>query len=109
MKKVFSIIMVIVILTTCLAGCGSDASSENVLRVGMDLSFAPFSYIDDNGDVAGFEPQIAEAFGEYLGREVEIVAMDFSMLIPALEMGDVDILIMVFTQLIQTTPLCTAE
>ncbi|MFI3129238.1 MAG: transporter substrate-binding domain-containing protein [Bacillota bacterium] len=95
MKKVFCIIMVMVILTTCLAGCGSasDASSENVLRVGMDLSFAPFSYIDDNGEVAGFEPQIAEAFGEYLGMEVEIVAMDFSMLIPALEMGDVDILI----------------
>ncbi len=93
MKKVFCIIMVIVILATCLTGCGSDSNSENVLRVGMDLSFAPFSYIDDNGEVAGFEPQIAEAFGEYLGMEVEIVAMDFSMLIPALEMDDVDILI----------------
>ncbi len=93
MKKVFCIIMVIVILTSCLAGCGSGSNSENVIRVGMDLSFAPFSYIDDNGEVAGFEPQIAEAFGEYLGMEVEIVAMDFSMLIPALEMGDVDILI----------------
>ncbi len=93
MKKVFCIIMIIVILTTCLAGCGSDSNSENVIRVGMDLSFAPFSYIDDNGEVAGFEPQIAEAFGEYLGMEVEIVAMDFSMLISALEMGDVDILI----------------
>ncbi len=95
MKKLLSIMLAVGILMVGLVGCSSetDNQSNEVLRVGMDLSFAPFSYLDDSGNVAGFEPQIAEAFGEYLGMEVEIVNTDFSMLIPALETGDVDILI----------------
>lgn len=93
MKNKLSKIVISAMLLISLAGCSSDESSEDVLRVGMDLSFAPFSYLDDEGNIAGFEPQIAKAFGEYLGVEVEIVNTDFSMLIPALETGDIDILI----------------
>lgn len=65
----------------------------DVLRVGMDLKFPPFSYLADDGSAAGLEPVIALAFGEYVGVEVEIVNTDFGLLIPALETGDVDILI----------------
>ncbi|MFI3208788.1 MAG: transporter substrate-binding domain-containing protein [Eubacteriales bacterium] len=98
MKKILAMIMITTLLSSLLIGCGSqsdDSASTDteVLRVGMDLTFPPFSYIDDNGDAAGLEPVIAEAFAEYLGMEVEIVNTDFSMLIPALETGDVDILI----------------
>lgn len=94
MKRILSITLSLILIIATLTGCGNaNNSKENVLRVGMDLSFAPFSYLDDGGNVAGFEPQIAKAFGEYLGMEVEIVNTDFSMLIPALETGDVDILI----------------
>ncbi len=94
MKKILGIIIIITLMTINLVGCATSESDDTeVLRVGMDLSFAPFSYLDDDGNIAGFEPQIAEAFGEYLGVEVEIVNTDFSMLIPALETGDVDILI----------------
>ncbi len=95
MKKLLGCVFLVVILALGLAGCAGEDKTESaqVLRVGMDLSFAPFSYLDDSGDIAGLEPQIAAAFGEYLGMEVEIVNTDFSMLIPALETGDVDILI----------------
>ncbi len=101
MKKIFAILLAASLL---LVGCtnsaeGGEASisesndSKEVLRVGMDLNFPPYSYIDENGEPAGLEPTIALAFGEYLGMEVEIVNTDFSLLIPALETGDVDILI----------------
>lgn len=70
-----------------------EEADSDVLRVGMDLKFPPFSYLDDEGNPAGLEPAISYAFGEYLGVPVEIVNTDFSMLIPALETGDVDILI----------------
>lgn len=94
MKKTLCAILLIASIATSLIGCSTSESETNeVLRVGMDLSFVPFSYLDDDGNIAGFEPQIAEAFGEYLGVEVEIVNTDFSMLIPALETGDIDILI----------------
>lgn len=72
---------------------GESALDLEVLRVGMDLKFPPFSYLGDDGTAQGLEPVVAEAFGEFLGIEVEIVNTDFSLLIPALETGDVDILI----------------
>ncbi|MFI3251082.1 MAG: transporter substrate-binding domain-containing protein, partial [Eubacteriales bacterium] len=50
-------------------------------------------YLDDDGNPAGLEPAISYAFGEFLGVKVEIVNSDFGLLIPALETGDVDILI----------------
>ncbi|MFI3174216.1 MAG: transporter substrate-binding domain-containing protein [Bacillota bacterium] len=69
------------------------AGSGEVLRVGMDLKFPPYSFMDDDGNPSGFEPDVSYAFGEYLGMDIEIVNTDFSLLIPALETGDVDVLI----------------
>ncbi len=81
----------ITVITLC--GSSEETAQDNVLRVGMDLTFPPYSYINDNGDAEGLEPIISEAFAAYLGMEVEIVNTAFSMLIPALETGDIDIII----------------
>lgn len=93
MKKILSLAISFCMLLLLLVGCGTDSDRKDVLRVGMDLKFPPFSYIGDDGKPAGFEPTIAKAFADYLGKDVEIVDTDFSMLIPALDTGDVDILI----------------
>ena len=82
------------VLLVCILVVGAEvAQAEDTLRVGMDLKFPPYSYMDEQGNAAGFEPTIAKAFAEYLGKEVEIVNTDFSLLLPALDIGDVDILI----------------
>ncbi len=104
MKKSISILTALLIIILLFSACAAPADSQSeaapeadttkeVLRVGIDLKFPPFSYIDDNGDPAGLEPLIAEAFADYMGMELEIVNTDFSLLIPALQTGDVDILI----------------
>ncbi len=120
MKKIIALLMATTILAFGLVGCsenqaggdtdvqmpsdgmidddmGVDANDDTqdggVLRVGMDLKFPPFSYIGDDGEPEGLEPIIAQAFADYMGMELEIVDTDFSLLIPALQTGDVDILI----------------
>ncbi len=99
MRKLIALFMVLLLIMIPIAGCSSEETppaeggESNVLRVGMDLKYPPFSYVGDDGEAAGFEPVISEAFAEYLGMEVEIVNTDFGLLIPALETGDVDILI----------------
>ncbi|WP_052296446.1 transporter substrate-binding domain-containing protein [Candidatus Epulonipiscium viviparus] len=93
MKKFITRILFGGILVAGLTACGGVEESDDILRVGVDLKFPPFSYVDDNGDPAGFEIDVAEAFGEFIGKEVEIVNTDFGLLLPALETGDVDILI----------------
>ena len=85
--------MAVLILAGCSGQGGSAQSGEAPLKVAMDLKFPPFTEMDENGNPKGIEVDIAKAFGDYLGREVEIINTDFSMLIPALEMGEADIII----------------
>ena len=95
MRKLKNILIVLIVAISFMSCSKKETITDNsdVIRVGIDLKFPPFSYLDDDGNAAGFEPEIALAFGEWLGKEVEIVNTDFSMLIPALDTGDVDILI----------------
>lgn len=79
-------------MITGLVGCASNDDTDNVLRVGIDLKFYPFMYMDEDGTLTGLEVDISHAFGEYIGKEVEIINTDFSMLIPALDTGDIDII-----------------
>lgn len=93
MKKSICIIAILCLLAGLLTGCSGDKQDSEKIRVGIDLKYYPFMYLDDDGEPAGFEVDISKAFGEYLGKDVEIVNTDFTMLIPALETGDVDIVI----------------
>lgn len=98
MKKVLSLFMAAVLLAVVFTGCSGQKENakkenEDVLKVGIDLKYYPFMYLGDQGNPTGFEVDIAYALGEFLGREVELVNTDFTMLIPALETGDVDIVI----------------
>ena len=96
MKKLLIILTVLVLTLTVLAGCGNKTAETNqkeTLKVGMDLKYPPFSGMDAEGNPEGLEVDMAYALGEYLNMEVEIVNTDFSMLIPALETGEIDIVI----------------
>jgi polar amino acid transport system substrate-binding protein len=103
MFKKFKLISLFLIGLLVLSACGSNITESNtsgntekdnqLLRVGMDLRFYPFTGMDEEGKVSGVEVDIAKALGEYLGREVEIVNTEFSMLIPALQSGDIDIIL----------------
>lgn len=88
MKKITVLLLIFTILLT-----GCESSTEDTLRVGMDLRFFPFTGMDADGNPSGVEVDIAKAFGEYLRKKVEIVNTEFSMLVPALQSGEVDIII----------------
>jgi polar amino acid transport system substrate-binding protein len=89
MKKIMLSLMALVAIVL-LAACGRD---ESVLRVGMDLRYPPFETVNTSNDPEGISVDIALAFGEFLGREVEIVNTEFSSLIPAIQAGEIDIAI----------------
>jgi polar amino acid transport system substrate-binding protein len=73
-----------------LSACGGN---NDVLRVGMDLRYPPFETVTTANDPEGISVDIAYAFGEFIGRDVEIVNTDFGALIPAIESGEIDIAI----------------
>lgn len=89
MKKILFALLVIAVLF--FSGCSKD--SEDTLKVGMDLRFFPFTGMDSDGKPAGVEVDIAKALAEYLDMDVKIINTEFSMLIPALQREEIDIII----------------
>ena len=64
---------------------------DGVLRVGMDASFPPFEFIAPDGQLTGFEVDLALELGYRLGVEVQFVAnLPYDGLYDALSIGRVD-------------------
>lgn len=89
-----------------LAGCSDNtSSSKNKLRVGMECAYAPFNWIQPTSDygavkisgggwyACGYDVYIAKTIAEKLGRELEIVKVDWDGLLPALTSGKIDAII----------------
>ncbi|MCT4373170.1 transporter substrate-binding domain-containing protein [Yangia mangrovi] len=62
-------------------------------KVALDGTFAPHAMPSLSGGVEGFNVDLAAAIGEKLGVPMEVVAAQFSGLIPALQAGTYDFLV----------------
>jgi polar amino acid transport system substrate-binding protein len=65
--------------------------NTGTLRVGVVL-YAPWAVRAANGEIDGFEADIAKQLAADMGVKAELLAYDFAKLIPALEAGEIDII-----------------
>lgn len=100
-----SMVVLTVLLTAC-AGVPSEggtdaqasqsmideASKRGSLKVGLSV-FVPWAFKDKDGNLVGFEVDVAEKLAEDMGIEVEFVPTDWAGIIPALLTGKFDIII----------------
>ena len=84
MKKVFCLLMA---LTMVLALCACGKKEAFVVGI---TDFAPMDYKDDSGAWIGFDADMAKAFAEYLGQDVEFVEIDWDNKILELDSGNID-------------------
>jgi ABC-type amino acid transport substrate-binding protein len=70
---------------------------DGKLHVGVEMAFPPMEFHDELKKPAGADIEIAQALGKALGVEVELVDMAFDGLIPAVQSGQVDVLISAMT------------
>jgi len=115
MKKILAIVLVI----ACMAGsmllfssCGKinagkdleNIKKAGVLKVGMECNYAPFNWtqakssdtavaLSAGGYADGYDVQIALKMAAALGVKLEIVKLEWSGLIPALESAKIDCII----------------
>ena len=66
--------------------------TNGVLKFGTAAVTEPFSFLDANKTVVGFDVELATYVAQKLGMTLEIVNMDFGALIPALQAGQVDMI-----------------
>jgi polar amino acid transport system substrate-binding protein len=68
-----------------------EVLNSGTLRVGVVL-YAPWAVRAANGELAGFEVDVATQLATDMGVKAQIVPYDFAKLIPALESGEIDII-----------------
>jgi len=63
---------------------------NGTLVMGTSADFEPFEFIGYDGEIIGLDPDIARAIGDILGYAIEIVDMDFGVIILSVQTGQVD-------------------
>ena len=92
-------VLMIVGMTACAGDTGSDSETPTLdaikergkLIVLTNASFPPFEYIDADGKAVGVDMDSVQYMADKLGVELEIVDMDFDLLIDSLKNGKGDI------------------
>ena len=103
MKKILVLLACLIVgVSTAFAGqTGATLSKESiiekiqkqgVLRVGMS-TFVPWAMKDKNGNLIGFEIDVAKKLAKDMGVKVEFVPTAWSGIIPALLTGKFDVII----------------
>ena len=83
--------------TGAMADHLDDIKAKGKLVAGSEVSFAPFDFyfVGDDGKEyeAGFEMELARQIAADIGVELEVSDQQFNGLIPALQNGDVDLVL----------------
>ncbi len=84
MKKWIALSLALVMmLTTCLA-------MAETFKQGIDADYPPFSYLDENGQYAGFDVEVCQRVCELNGWEHEIVPVNWDFKLNSLDAGEHD-------------------
>lgn len=94
MKKIFFIFLCFsLLIISCNNNTNNkEASNEDVLIVGIDAEFPPFGYYEGD-EIKGFDYDIINEVAKVSGLNIEITAMKFDGLLPALQTKKIDAII----------------
>lgn len=106
MKKIATILVIALLLIT-LAGCSQQTNSPTTttqstlekvqakkkLAIGTAPGYLPFEMKDKQGNFIGYDIDLGKALGAALKVNAEFKQYSFSALIPALQTGEIDVLL----------------
>lgn len=91
-KKILTVGLLFVFLTTILLGFGLNAAEKDVYKVGVDANFPPWTWVE-KGEYKGFDVDVIKAIAEAENMNIEIIDMPWSTIVSALGQGKIDILV----------------
>ncbi|WP_370465432.1 transporter substrate-binding domain-containing protein [Nocardia sp. CS682] len=76
--------MLAIVAATGLTAC-SSSSDANVLKVGTEGTYSPFSFQGTDGKITGYDIEVIQAVGDKLGKKVEFVLTPWDAIFAGLE------------------------
>ena len=117
-RKIGALGLAAALLAGVFSGCGTTAGAEGksadsssktnyrtieeikkdgTINIGVFSDKAPFGYVDENGEYAGYDVYFAERLGKDLGVKINYVSTEAASRVEYLQTGKVDIILANFT------------
>ena len=101
MKKVIAtllaVLMLVSMLTMTAVAEGQDLldtiRERGIIIVGLEGDWAPWSFVDENDQLMGFDVEVARAIAAKLGVEAEIIPGEWDGLFAGMDSGRYDIVV----------------
>ena len=87
MKK----LLVMLLVCLGLVGCGNQ-QKDDALVIGVDDTFAPMGFRDENNELVGFDIDLANAMAKKMDVEIKFQPIDWSMKETELNGGNIDLI-----------------
>ncbi len=82
------------LLATVLAGLSAGAAfAQDVVRLGTEGAYPPYNFINDAGEVAGFERELGDELCKRAGLNCTWTTNEWDSIIPNLQSGNYDVII----------------
>ncbi|USG67849.1 transporter substrate-binding domain-containing protein [Brevibacillus ruminantium] len=85
-------IVVTLFLFTFFPG-SAEAEEERLIRVGFDKSLPPLSYLDKNGEAAGFDIDLIRKMATLRGDKIQFIPLEWEDAVIQLRAGQLDLVV----------------
>lgn len=101
LKKLLPLMLALLIIASALIGCGGKTVGKQLdkvkangkLIIGIEGTYPPFTYHDDNGALTGLDVELGRKIAEKLGVEAEFVEAAWDSLLIGMDTGRFDLVI----------------
>lgn len=83
-------LLCVCVLSMMLLGCGNQKVSTNDFVVGLDDTFAPMGFKNDEGEIVGFDVDLAREVAKRLDKDVTFQNIDWDLKESELNNGSID-------------------
>ncbi|MDD3402014.1 MAG: basic amino acid ABC transporter substrate-binding protein [Hespellia sp.] len=95
-KRMITTMALTLSIIVSLAACGEKKDNAGVddgkIVVGTNAEYEPFEYLDEDGNLQGFDIELMNAVAERADMEIEWIDMAFDSLIGSMEAGNVEMI-----------------
>lgn len=100
MKRKFALILSGALCLALLAACGgekkpdllAEIQKKGEITVAMEGTWAPWTYMDENGELVGYDTEVAKAIAGKLGVKANFVTGEWDGLLAGLDAGRYDMM-----------------